>query len=101
MKAKVNIDNTRFIFDTNFSGDPNRDRYGSSRRRVNVVIPTEEQAQQLEELIASVERTYSYDKNIMDLVMEESAGFFAGTKTAEQTASLIQDRVSIYVNEQR
>lgn len=44
MKAKVNIDNTRFIFDTNFSGDPNRDRYGSSRRRVNVVIPTEEQA---------------------------------------------------------
>lgn len=50
MKAKVNIDNTRFIFDTNFSGDPNRDRYGSSRRRVNVVIPTEEQAQQLIEM---------------------------------------------------
>ena len=50
MKAKVNIDNTRFIFDTNFSGDPNRDRYGSSRRRVNVVIPTEEQAQQLIEV---------------------------------------------------
>ena len=47
MKAKVNIDNTRFIFDTNFSGDPNRDRYGSSRRRVNVVVPTQEQAQQL------------------------------------------------------
>lgn len=68
---------------------------------IDIYAMTEEQAQQLEELIASVDRTYSYDKNIMDLVMEESAGFFAGTKTAEQTASLIQDRVSIYVNEQR
>ncbi len=68
---------------------------------VDIYAMNEEQAQQLEELIASVDRTYSYDKNIMDLVMEESAGFFAGTKTAEQTASLIQDRVSIYVNEQR
>lgn len=57
MKAKVNIDNTRFIFDTNFSGDPNRDRYGSSRRRVNVVIPTEEQAQQLIEMGLNVKQT--------------------------------------------
>lgn len=67
MKAKVNIDNTRFIFDTNFSGDPNRDRYGSSRRRVNVVIPTKEQAQQLIEMGLNVKQTkpnpnYTYDE---------------------------------------
>lgn len=67
MKAKVNIDNTRFIFDTNFSGDPNRDRYGSSRRHVNVVIPTEEQAQQLIEMGLNVKQTkpnpnYIYDE---------------------------------------
>ena len=37
----------------------------------------------------------------MDLVLEECADFFSGAKTAEQTASLIQDRVSTYVNEQR
>lgn len=58
---------TRFIFDTNFSGDPNRDRYGSSRRRVNVVIPTEEQAQQLIEMGLNVKQTkpnpnYTYDE---------------------------------------
>lgn len=62
---------------------------------------TEEQAQQLEELIASVDRSYSYDQNIMDLVTEECADFFAGNRTAEQAASLIQDRVSTYVNERR
>ena len=41
-RQKVNIDDTRFIFTTNFSGDPERDRFGSDQRRVNVVIPTEE-----------------------------------------------------------
>jgi len=57
MKAKVNIDNTRFIFDTNFSGDPARDRYGSPKRRVNVVIPTEEKAQQLIDMGVNVKQT--------------------------------------------
>lgn len=46
-RQKVNIDDTRFIFQTNFSGDPERDRFGSDQRRVNVVIPTEELAQHL------------------------------------------------------
>lgn len=47
MRQKVNIDDTRFIFSTNFSGDPERDRFGSKTRRANVVIPTKEQAQAL------------------------------------------------------
>ena len=33
------IENTRFIFNTNFSGDPKRDKYGSSERKGNIVIP--------------------------------------------------------------
>lgn len=37
----VNLENTHFIFQTNFSGDPNRDRFGSNRRKVNVVISPE------------------------------------------------------------
>ena len=49
-RQKVNIDDTRFIFTTNFSGDPERDRFGSDQRRVNVVIPTEELAQHLLDL---------------------------------------------------
>lgn len=41
------IKNTRFIFDTNFSGDPERDSFGSSDRKANVVIPDCEQAMAL------------------------------------------------------
>ena len=37
----VSIENTRFIFETNFSGDPRRDKYGSDKRYANIVIPEE------------------------------------------------------------
>ena len=46
-------------------------------------------------------RAVAYDQNIMNIINEEIQTFMNGTKTAEQTASLIQDRVSLYVNEQR
>ena len=41
------VENTRFIFNTNFSGDPNRDKYGSSERKANLVIPDIAMARQL------------------------------------------------------
>lgn len=68
---------------------------------IEVYAMNEEQEAQLRELVGSVERCYSFDQNIMDLVTEESADFFAGAKTAEQAASLIQNRASTYVNERR
>lgn len=43
----IKIEDTRFIFDTNFSGDPERDIYGNDDRKANIVIPTEEQATDL------------------------------------------------------
>ena len=57
-RQKVNIDDTRFIFNTNFSGDPSRDRFGSSTRRVNVVIPTRELADHLVALGVKVKETH-------------------------------------------
>lgn len=47
-KELVMLDNTRFIFKTNLSGDPDRDEsYHSSDRICNIVIPTQEQADEL------------------------------------------------------
>ena len=37
----------------------------------------------------------------MDIINEEVQSFSKNVKTAEQAAALIQDRVSLYVNEQR
>lgn len=43
-KKLISIENTRFIFKTNFSGDPERDNFGSDTRKANVIIPSSEQA---------------------------------------------------------
>lgn len=43
----VIIDGGTFIFNTNFSGDPKRDRFQSSQRKANLVIPNIEQAREL------------------------------------------------------
>lgn len=43
------FENTKFIFVTNFSGDPSRDNYGSSERKANIIIPSKEMADRLSE----------------------------------------------------
>ncbi len=43
----IPIDNTRFIFQTNFSGDPQKDRFGDSRRKCNIIVPDMEQVRDL------------------------------------------------------
>lgn len=49
-KKLVRIDNTKFIFRTNFSGDPANDpKYGSTTRKGNIIIPDEKLAMELME----------------------------------------------------
>ena len=43
---------------------------------------------------------YYYNQDIYDIISEESEAYFAGDKTAEQTAEIIQNRVSILISEQ-
>lgn len=43
----IAIDDTRFIYQTNFAGDPSKDRFADSRRKANVLIPDPEQAKDL------------------------------------------------------
>ena len=60
---------------------------------------TAERAQELKDYVLSVDKLYYYDAAIVDIICEEAAPFFAGQKTAEQAAEIIQSRVQIYVNE--
>ena len=68
---------------------------------VDFYAMTREEADGLRSLIDATGRAVAYDQNIMNIINEEIQTFMNGTKTAEQAASLIQDRVSLYVNEQR
>ena len=47
MDKRITVDNTRFIFATNFSGNPANDRFADARRKCNLMIPDAEQARDL------------------------------------------------------
>ena len=59
------------------------------------------QAEQLREVIATSTKMMDYDQSIIDIVLEEAAAYFAGQKSAEDVAKLIQSKANIYINEQR
>lgn len=61
----VTIENTRFIWETNFSGDPRRDKFGSDKRCVNIIIP-EELANELTEEGFNVRNTVPKDDDDLD-----------------------------------
>ena len=68
---------------------------------VEIYAMTQEQADKLMELIESTEKVVNYDSSIYDIVAEQSAAFFAGQKSAEEVAKLVQSKANIFVNEQR
>lgn len=53
------------------------------------------------ELINSVSGIYYYDSNLMNIITEETAPYFAGQKSVDEVADIIQSRVRIYINESR
>lgn len=57
MRKLISIENTKFIFKTNFSGDPERDTYGSDARRANIIIPDPDMAMALREEGFNVKQT--------------------------------------------
>lgn len=62
---------------------------------------TQEEADQILALVDSIQYTADYDESLLNIVNDESAAFFAGEKSVDEVASIIQSRMSIYINEQR
>jgi len=42
-----------------------------------------------------------YDQNVLSIISDEAAGYFAGSKTVEEASKLIQSRVGLYMQEQK
>lgn len=53
----ITIEDTRFIFDTHFSGDPATDKFKSTQRYANLIIPDIQLARQLIDMGANVKLT--------------------------------------------
>ena len=54
-----------------------------------------------ENLLNSVGRIELYDSELLQIVMDQAGPYFAGDKTVDETVALIQNRVTLYVNENK
>ena len=62
-------------------------------------VPASADIDRINELVTSVSRLSRSDSTVGDIVKEEASAYFAGNKTAEETARLIESRVNIYLSE--
>ena len=62
---------------------------------------TQAEADELFNFICSVSKPSYYDENVSKIVYEEAEAFFAGSKSAKDVAGMVQNRVQLYVNENR
>lgn len=68
---------------------------------VEIYAATEQDVAMVRDLIDTLDTVYQYDEKINQIIMEESAPYFEGQKSAKEVADIIQSRVQIYVNENR
>ena len=80
------------------------DTYWMGNDGDEIVIPplTKEERDALEKYIceASSSNVFFYNNEVTDIVDEEVKSFFAGERSAQETADMIQNRVSLLISEQ-
>lgn len=59
----------------------------------------QEDIDKMNEVIASANGIMSYNESVLEIITEEAASYFSGSKSAEDAASLIQTRVQLYLDE--
>ena len=69
----------------------------------SITIPqmTQEQVDKAVNYILSLKKSGYDNTNVMNIINEEMGGFFTGQKSAQEVAAVIQNRVQLYVDENR
>lgn len=69
--------------------------------KVTVPPLSKKERDNIEKYITSIDLNgYYFDDDILNIINEEAAPFFAGEKSVEETAKIIQNRISIILSEQ-
>lgn len=64
-------------------------------------VPLPEEIDKVRELISLARPAPGYREVVMNIILEEASGYFAGDRDAKDVAALIQNRVQLYMNEQK
>lgn len=108
MTEQYQLDENGEQVDWDGDGEPDKAVRGSYETMENgetvykdVYALTQEDVDQILGVINSTSSVYDYDQEILDIITDEVAAYFAGDKDVQTTANMIQSRVNLYVQEQR
>ena len=83
----------------------NRVEYDETYNINGVDIPitpmTQEEVDEVLGFMKSVDQPYTNNQALIDIISEEAAPYFAGQKNVKEVVDIIQNRVQIYVSENR
>ena len=77
------------------------DVYYLNGEEVPISPMTQEEVDEVVAFIKSVDQLYTNHQDLMNIISEEAAPYFTGQKSVKEVADIIQNRVQIYVNENR
>ena len=61
----------------------------------------QEEYDQIMDLYNAIDQVYAGDNEINEIAVSAAGAYFAGDKTLDEAAELIQNRASLYVSEQK
>lgn len=76
-----------------------KETWGYNEVEVEIWAAKQDDIDTMMELINSVSNRSGYDEEIYNILKEETEAFFAGAKTAQETADVINSRIFLYINE--
>jgi len=97
-------ENGEFILDENGEKIPEVKEWAWNEltgESIEITCATQEDADLLMEILNNTTRVYTQNSSLYEIVEDSVGAFFAGQRSAEDTAALIQSRAKLHVNEQK
>lgn len=97
--AKSQIDFLKTLGTAGEGGAKNNMKLNINGKAMAVTPPTEQEVAAMEKMLNTISVNGESDSKITNIVVEETAPFFQGQKSAEEVAKVIQNKVSTYLQE--
>lgn len=92
--------NERIEFFTSTAAVITVDWNDGARKTVDAPPPAADFPDRHFEIYDSMDCIYEWDESIYNIILDEASAYFAGQRSVEDTAAMIQSRAQIYVSEQ-
>lgn len=101
MEAAQKATERPYYMDENGEKQEYDDYYYMNGEEIKLDPLTQEQVDEVVNYIFSINKCYYGNADVANIINEEIPSYFAGQKSAQEVAKVIQSRAQIYVNEKR